>query len=101
MEQLLADFNSRWEKLCSLLDERKNRLNQATKDQKVSYIIEIITTLEVIIIEAEKELDRMGQIPDDELRIQEQKKIIKVRKSSSLKISLLTFSSCCFFLVIC
>lgn len=97
MEQLLADFNSRWEKLCSLLDERKNRLNQATKDQKVSYIIEIITTLEVIIIEAEKELDRMGQIPDDELRIQEQKKIIKVRKSSSLKISSLRFLHPVFF----
>lgn len=78
MEQLLADFNSRWERLCSLLEERKKRLTQVSQDQKVHYIIEIITTLEIIIVEAEKELDRMGEIPDDETRIHEQKKIIQV-----------------------
>ena len=78
VEQVLADFNSRWERLCTLLEERKTRLTQVSQDQKVSYIIEIITTLEIIIIEAEKELDRMGEIPDDETRIQEQKKIIQV-----------------------
>ena len=78
VEQLLADFNTRWERLCALLEERKKRLTQVSQDQKVSYIIEIITTLEIIIIEAEKELDRMGEIPDDETRLQEQKKIIQV-----------------------
>ncbi|XP_028414557.1 dystrophin-like isoform X10 [Dendronephthya gigantea] len=77
VEQLLADFNTRWERLCVLLEERKARLTQVSQDQKVSYIIEIITTLEIIVIEAEKELDRMGEIPDDEARLQEQKKIIK------------------------
>ena len=78
LEQLLADFNSRWERLCSLLDDRKKRLNQVSQDQKVHYIVEIITTLETIVIEAERELDRMGEIPDDETRIQEQKMIIQV-----------------------
>ena len=78
LEQLLADFNSRWERLCTLLEERKKRLTQVSQDQKVSYIIEIITTLEIIIIEVEKEIDRLGEIPDDETRIQEQKKIIQV-----------------------
>lgn len=78
IEQLLADFNARWERLCSLLEERKMRLNQATQHVKVNYIIEIITTLEIIIIEIEKDLDRLGEIPDDETRIQEQKMIIKV-----------------------
>ncbi len=78
VEQLLADFNSRWERLCTLLEERKKRLTQVSHDQKVSYIIEIITTLEIIIIEAEKEMDRLGEIPDDETRIQEQKRIIQV-----------------------
>ena len=78
VEQLLADFNSRWERLCSLLEERKKRLTQVSQDQKVSYIIEIITTLEIIIIEAEKEMDRLGEIPDDETRIQEHKRIIQV-----------------------
>ena len=78
VETLLVDFNSRWERLCSLLEERKKRITQVSQDQKVSYIIEIITTLEIIIIEAERELDRMGEIPDDETRIQEQKKIIQV-----------------------
>lgn len=78
VETLLADFNSRWERLCSLLEERKKRIAQVSQDQKVSYIIEIITTLEIIIIEAERELDRMGEIPDDEARIQEYKKITQV-----------------------
>ena len=78
LEQVLADFNSRWERLCTLLEERKKRLTQVSQDQKVSYIIEIITTLEIIIIEVEKEIDRLGEIPDDETRIQEQKKIIQV-----------------------
>lgn len=71
VEQLLADFTSRWEKLCSLLDERKK--------WSFSSIIEVIATLEERIIEAEQELDRMEQIPDDEMSIQEQKKIIEVR----------------------
>ena len=78
LEQLLADFNSRWERLCSLLEDRKKRLNQVSQDQKVHYIVEIITTLETIVIEAERELDRMGEIPDEEIRIQEQKTIIQV-----------------------
>lgn len=78
VEQLLADFNTRWERLCTLLEKRKQRITQVSQDQKVSYIIEIITTLEIIIIEAEQELDRMGEIPDDETRIQEQKEIIQV-----------------------
>jgi hypothetical protein len=98
VEQVLADFNSRWERLCTLLEERKTRLSQVSQDQKVSYIIEIITTLEIIIIEAEKELDRMGEIPDDETRIQEQKKIIQVGRDYNFIVVLHGCRYMCFVL---
>lgn len=98
VEQVLADFNSRWERLCTLLEERKTRLAQVSQDQKVSYIIEIITTLEIIIIEAEKELDRMGEIPDDETRIQEQKKIIQVDRGYNFIVVLHGCRYMCFVL---
>ena len=78
LEKLLSDMNIRWERLCSLLEDRKKKLNQVSSDQKVYYIIEIITTLETIITQAEMELDQLGDIPEDETRIQEHKRLIKV-----------------------
>ena len=81
LEQTFTSFNERWENVGKMLQDRKQQIHLLQKRREVQ---ELCNRLEGVLVDAEKVVERFGDIPEIEYEMKSQLEQCKVEEKKPL-----------------